>query len=167
MLSQPPSLSQPTAGTQTNSRPLQSERVVAVGTYLNSQGVPQPNPHPVTTILPPQHQIQPRTHVVQQTQNPGFVPIVETTNFSLKQKQVPYWTVEDVINWSTELRLSLNYSDTFRSARVDGAKLASLQTSDHWRDIGVTRFGDIRKLLKGIHAPPFDDIYRAMEKLRV
>jgi len=82
--------------------------------------------------------------------------LVVRKNVLLLAKHVNVWTVQEVQNWSTELRLSIDCRQQIQAAQLDGRHLLSMKTYDDWRKIGIYKFGDIRKLLKATKQPPFN-----------
>jgi len=68
---------------------------------------------------------------------------------STKQSSAEKWTVDDVCTWLKTLTLSKDYSSLFSTNAIDGSVLISL-TADDLRSIGITTFGDIRKMEQNI-----------------
>jgi len=59
------------------------------------------------------------------------------------------WTVNDVCNWFTKLSLTNSYATMLTQNGVDGDILVNeLKTSEDLKQIGITSFGDIRKILR-------------------
>lgn len=55
------------------------------------------------------------------------------------------WDVEKVVQWFATLKLSKDYSETIRREGIDGTVLSVMQPDD-FRSIGITAFGDTKKL---------------------
>jgi len=84
-------------------------------------------------------------------------PVLIRTNLAmLKQQPLLQWTQADVLAFFDELHLSMSYAQVVSSKQLTGKKLAEIHTVEDWRAVGVLKYGDIRKLLKGTSQPPFD-----------
>lgn len=55
------------------------------------------------------------------------------------------WNVDKVCEWLKTLQLSKDYSSLFIQNAIDGAVLVTMSQADI-KDIGITAFGDVRKL---------------------
>ena len=58
--------------------------------------------------------------------------------------------------WFAELGLSDTYAELVRAKQLTGRRLAQFHSLDDWRQIGIWKVGDVRKLLKATAQPPFD-----------
>jgi len=85
--------------------------------------------------------------------------VTPKTSLSVLRK-VPFheWSIEEVILWFNEIRLSDSYAETVRSKQLTGARLQLFHTVEDWRQIGIWKLGDCRKLLKASGQPPFDGV---------
>jgi len=62
---------------------------------------------------------------------------------------VQTWTIDEVCGWFEKLSLSKNYTTLLKTNGVDGDILVNeLKTADDMKEIGITSFGDIRKILR-------------------
>eukprot|EP01125_Pyxidicula_operculata_P020420 TRINITY_DN7536_c0_g1_i2.p1 TRINITY_DN7536_c0_g1~~TRINITY_DN7536_c0_g1_i2.p1 ORF type:complete len:177 (+),score=21.25 TRINITY_DN7536_c0_g1_i2:197-727(+) len=61
---------------------------------------------------------------------------------------VTKWTPQEVASWMSRIRLSRDYTSLIVDNAVDGEVLVDMTRTQDWRDLGISIFGDVRKLLK-------------------
>jgi hypothetical protein len=91
---------------------------------------------------------------VSQSFPPNLSPTAKSPPKSAASAPVPKgsvkgWKVQDVCNWLSTLNLSQDYSKIFAKNAIDGDVLVTL-TGEDIKELGITVFGDVRKLQKGI-----------------
>lgn len=59
--------------------------------------------------------------------------------------KVDDWSVDQVISWLGSLQLASDYSEIIKKENINGPVLKTM-TKDDWRELGVTKFGDLRLL---------------------
>jgi len=82
--------------------------------------------------------------------------LVVRKNITLLSKHVNTWSIADVQLWLTELHLAVDYRAQIAAGQIDGRRLTGIKSYDEWKKVGVTKFGDARKLLKAAKQPPFN-----------
>jgi len=55
-----------------------------------------------------------------------------------------------VIAWMQSLNLSEDYTNLIIDNAVDGFVLSTMETKEDWHELGITKFGDVRKLLYAV-----------------
>ena len=64
-------------------------------------------------------------------------------------EDVTKWSVDEVMEWVATLQLKKNYSQLLKDNDVEGDVLVEhLKTKDDWNELGITAFGDQRKLIR-------------------
>jgi len=63
---------------------------------------------------------------------------------TIPQKDYLKMTIDEVVEWIKALKLSEDYSKLIIDNAIDGPVLVSM-TNEDWKNLGITKFGDIRK----------------------
>ena len=86
----------------------------------------------------------------QKTFNPNKTSQLQDTN---PNKNIGWkqWDISAVIQWSKSLKLVKDYSKLFRYHCITGEILDKyLKEEKDWKELGITEYGEIRKLLDGV-----------------
>jgi hypothetical protein len=83
----------------------------------------------------------------------------------LRKANFMEWSSEDVILWFAEIHLSDSYAELVRTKQLNGKRLSLFHSVEDWRQIGIWKLGDCRKLLKATGQSPFDGSHAEYSQL--
>jgi len=63
---------------------------------------------------------------------------------------VESWNTDKVINWMKGLHLAQDYAQLIKDENINGKVLKTMKTKEDWKELGITKFGDLRLLVSGV-----------------